>query len=211
MEIERINAYNDPRFQEKALRQHGCFLADGFPCEVEITGENTAVVRLGGLPKSREAYEKLIEAFRFYGEHITRFFDETGELIAEFPPVKLFPVNLMEIQPSQFFVDEEKLRAIEPFFHTGAELKIPLLRYGERYLSCDGHTRLYLAAKRGFHRVRGFFTEENEALFEFAEEAQKRGVKTPLDLKLLSHEEYEIQWNRFCEDFFASREENGKR
>ncbi len=205
MEIERINTYHDPRFREKVLRQHGCFLADGFPCEVEITGEETAVIRLGELPESGEAYQELIEAFRFYAEHITRFLNERGELIAEFLPLELFPVKLTDIQPSQFFVDEEKLRAVETFLSAGEEIKIPLVRYGERYLSCDGHTRLYLAAQKGFPAVRGFLTEENEVLLEFAEEAKKRGVFTPMELQLLSHEEYEQKWNRFCEDFFRER------
>ncbi len=207
MEIERIDTYKDSRFREEALRQHGCFLVDGIPCEVEITGKTTAVIRLGELPESGEAYKELIETFRFYAEHITRFLKEDGTLIAEFPPVELFPVTLSEIQPSQFFVDEEKLRAVEVFISDGEEIVIPLIRYGERYLSCDGHTRLYLAAKKGFSTVRGFLAEENEVLLEFAAEAQKRGVFTPMDLKLLPHEEYEQQWNRFCEEFFREREE----
>lgn len=65
MEIERIDTYKDSRFREEALRQHGCFLVDGIPCEVEITGKTTAVIRLGELPESGEAYKELIETFRF--------------------------------------------------------------------------------------------------------------------------------------------------
>ena len=36
MEIERIDTYRDERFSRRVLCQHGCFLADGVPCEVEI-------------------------------------------------------------------------------------------------------------------------------------------------------------------------------
>lgn len=179
MEIERINTYHDSRFREKVLRQHGCFLADGFPCEVEITGEETAVIRLGELSESGEAYQELIEAFRFYAEHITRFLNERGELIAEFPPLELFPVKLAEIQPSQFFVDEEKLQAVETFLSAGEEIKIPLVRYGERYLSCDGHTRLYLAAQKGFSTVRGFLTEENEVLLSLPKRPKSAACSPP--------------------------------
>ena len=36
MEIQRINTYDDKRFSQAILLQHGCFLVDGKPYEVEI-------------------------------------------------------------------------------------------------------------------------------------------------------------------------------
>jgi len=47
MDIERINDYSDRRFREIVLWQHGAFLADGRPCEFEITGPDSAAVFYG--------------------------------------------------------------------------------------------------------------------------------------------------------------------
>ena len=44
MEITRINTYEDNRFSTKALLQHGCFLVDGEPYEVEIISEYEAII-----------------------------------------------------------------------------------------------------------------------------------------------------------------------
>lgn len=53
MEIRRINNYSDSRFSEKVLKQHGAFEAD------------------------------VIEEFRYYAEHITKFYNESGQTVAE--------------------------------------------------------------------------------------------------------------------------------
>ena len=45
MEIKRINTYRDPRFSQTVLNQHGCFLADGEPYEVEIISHYEAIIR----------------------------------------------------------------------------------------------------------------------------------------------------------------------
>ena len=33
MDIQRINEYNDPRFPQEILYQHGAYLVDGAPCQ----------------------------------------------------------------------------------------------------------------------------------------------------------------------------------
>ena len=45
MEIQRIDTYADSRFSECALFQHGCFLVEGRPYEIEIISDFEAVVR----------------------------------------------------------------------------------------------------------------------------------------------------------------------
>ena len=42
MEIQRINSYDDVRFAKNVLYQHGGFLIDGKPCEVEIVKKEQA-------------------------------------------------------------------------------------------------------------------------------------------------------------------------
>ncbi len=201
--IKRIDSYDDDRFSNKALLSHCAFLIDGeIPCEVEIIGNNSAVIRGG----AEEYYDELIEVFRFYAGHISKFYDGSDKLKKEFAPVKLFSVALSDIQPSQFYVDEEKLGAVKTFISSPEEIIIPLIVRGDRYVSEDGHTRLALAAERGWERVNGFISSgEFDELFGFADEAEKRGVFSPFDLKIIPHGEYEILWNKFCDDYLKSR------
>ena len=39
MNIKRINTYDDKRFSQKVLNQHGCFLVEEEPYEVEIISD----------------------------------------------------------------------------------------------------------------------------------------------------------------------------
>lgn len=96
MAVQRINRYDDPRFRREVLVQHGAFLAEGRPWEIQITG-------------------------------------------------------------------------------------------------------------RGFRRVLGFETPPGDYIAGFMEEAHRRGVLRVRDMKKLSHQDYTIQWDRFCDDFFARR------
>ena len=77
MEIERINEYQDERFSQKALWQHGCFLADGMPYEVEIISDFEAVIK----GRNPGMYLPVIEEFRFYAPQITYFCDTEHRVV----------------------------------------------------------------------------------------------------------------------------------
>lgn len=201
MKIERINDLQDARFGKNVLLQHGAFLADSQPCEVEITGERTAVIRCG----ANADIDALIEEFRFFAEHITQFYDGEGNLIRQMGDIELFELDMDRIQPSQFYVSEEKLTAVASFVRSGQDVIVPLNVYGDRFISMDGHTRLYLAAQMGIKRVQGFITRANDDVRWFAEEAARREIHAPADLAVLSAAEYAEKWNKFCDDYFASK------
>ena len=199
MDIQRINHYTDPRFTLAALHQHGCYLVDGQIAEVLILSADTARVTGACCPE-------LIEAFRYHAPHITRFVDAQGHTLADFPPRELLTLPLTDIQPSQFYVDEDKLAAVAEFIHTPEDIIIQVLPQGDGFISLDGHTRLYLAIQRGWTHVRAVTEEADDTIHAFVAEAQRRGIHTPADMALLPHGEYEVQWNQFCDDFFARLE-----
>lgn len=218
MEIERIDSYADARFDSEVLRQHGAFLMDGqYPCAFRIVDERTAVVRLPACAQTGASREAVLEEFRFYAEHITRFFDEKGTLLKEYPPVETFDLAIDAIQPSQFYVDREKLEAVSSFVKRPEDVVIPVMRCEPaapaetgpenvcRYISLDGHTRLYCAWQSGMKQVRAFPAEENDYIYDFVKEAQDRGVYKVGGMTVLSHEEYAEKWHRFCEAYFAER------
>lgn len=197
-DIERIDRYEDERFSKTVLYQHGAFLANGKPYEVLVTGGDSAVIR----GEDPGLYPEIIDAFRFYAGHITRFVDVKGALVWEFPPVEIFKVRLDKIQPSQFYVDEDKLAAVRTFIHGPEDIVIPVTPDGDGYISLDGHTRLAAATDAGYSEVRAFIDEDPPPVEGFAAEARKRGIYTPYDMERVTHEEYEVLWNRFCDDYF---------
>ena len=199
MDIQRINTYSDSRFSQKVLFQHGCFLADGQPCEVEIVSDSEAIVRGG----NTAAFEEVIEDFRFYTPHITKFFDENGAPIREFPDAVLLALPLAQLQPSQFYVDQEKIVAISSFIHAPRDIIIQAAKLDGQYVSLDGHTRLYYAVTQGWDTVRAVEAEADDYISDFVREARARGIFSPRDMLPVSHREYEEKWYGFCDAYFG--------
>ncbi|MGF3075503.1 hypothetical protein [Facklamia sp. P12934] len=90
MEVKRVNHYLDDRFNEEVLSQHGAFLIDNQPYSVHIINGHTARV----LGKEANHFPALIEAFRFYAEPIDTFIDLNDKIIKQYPPQKLFQLEL---------------------------------------------------------------------------------------------------------------------
>ncbi len=200
MKIERIDTYSDPRFPQKLLYQHNCFLADGEPCAFEIISGHEAIIHCEDASK----LPLLIDEFRFFACHITVFYDKSRKLVSQLSPVRSFPVSIKDIQPSQFYIDRDKLDAVKQFIFTADDIIVPVLRYGERFISLDGHTRLYLAALNGWETVNAVEDVSDSYIYGFVSEAERRKILTASDMELVDHGTYEIKWNQFCDDFFAN-------
>ena len=197
IQIKRIDSYDDERFSTQVLHQHGAFVVNNLLVyEVEIISQNEAIIR-----GDKKFYKEVIGEFRFFAEHITKFYDKEGNIVIEFKNIPTIDVSIDRIQPSQFYVDLIKKMAVESFINMEMDVIIPLVEYGDRYISMDGHTRLSVAIDKGFKSVKGIIVQVDDWLYKFVEEAIKRNVKTPYDLEVLSHEDYDIKWNRFCDEF----------
>lgn len=202
MNITRINTYDDHRFSQEALNQHGCYLADGkVPIEIKIISQSEAVI-IG----DETYFDEVIDEFRFNAEHITKFYDESGELVKKFKDLELFKLDIDNIQPIQFFVDRDKLEAVRTFVTREEDVIIPVAKHEGTYASLDGHTRLYLAYILGFKHVYAYFSEDFDSFDYFFEEASKRHIYTAKDLILLDHEEYIEKWDKFCDEYYMNRE-----
>ena len=199
MDIKRVDTYIDDRFSELVLCQHGAYLVDGEPYQIEIVSTAEAVIR----GEDPAVFKALIEEFRFHAPHICSFFDDAGRLVAEYPAPGIFEIRLESIQPSQFFVDEEKLKAVQTFIHKPEDIIVQVIRYGSRFISLDGHTRLYLAALRNYSTVKAVESETDDWVWAFVQEAERRNILCPGEMTLLAHEQYEIQWNQYCDPVFA--------
>lgn len=202
MSIIRINTYDDQRFSQEALNQHGCYIADGdVPVEIIIISQSEALI------KGDKAYfDEVIEEFRFNAKHITTFYDQSDRLVKKFKEVVLFKLDLANIQPVQFFIDRDKLEAIKSFVNSEEDVIIPVFKREGIYVSLDGHTRLYLADSLGFKQVYAYLSEAFDDFDYFLDEARNRSIHTIKDLVLLEHEDYIVQWDKFCEEYYMTRE-----
>ncbi len=196
MRICRINDYQDSRFRKSVLYQHGAFVIDNNPYEVEIINAREAVVT----GANRDLYEVLIHEFRVYAPHIHRFYSEAMEIIAEYENLNVVSISLDSIQPSQFYIDTLKLDAVKTFIKNTEDIVIQVMKYGDKYICTDGHTRLYLAATMGAQYVKAIITDEDKAMYFFVQEANRRNIYTAYDLELISHEEYNEKWLSYCKN-----------
>lgn len=197
--IQRINEYDDIRFPREVLIEHGAFLIDDkYKCSFKITSKNTATVEFD----KEINIEEVIDEFRFYAEHITKFYDINNKIIKSFPSINIFKIDIEDIQPSQFYVDKNKVESVSSFITNSNDIIVPLAKINDELVSLDGHTRLHLATKRGYKQVYGFYTLAEDYIRDFVLEAKRRNILTPYDLKVLTHEEYEKKWYAFCNEFF---------
>lgn len=199
---KRIDDYKNLDINQNICNQHGVFrMNDNTLATVEIISQDSAVVQL----ENNECLNELIEEFRFYAEHITHFYNKKLELLKEFPHKNLIEIDIFELQPSQFFVNEDKVNAVSSFVNSSKDVVIPIIKKDEMIIVLDGHTRLYAASMKGIKTVFVFDTETDQYIYDFVEEAQRRNIKNVSDLKRLSHEDYEKEWYSYCDNYFKDK------
>lgn len=201
--LTRFSGYKDERFSDLALRQHGAFLVnDKLPFEVTIVNQTDAVVR----GPEKNFYLAVIDEFRYYAEHICRFYSENGDLIAQFAEKDIFTVPIDSLQPSQFYIDQQKKEVLQTAILSEDDIIVPVIAMGERFVVLDGHTRLSLAADLGLERVKVYLGTPFEAIFDFVNEAIDRKITTIADLEVVPHDCYEENWYSFCDQFWQNKQ-----
>jgi RimJ/RimL family protein N-acetyltransferase len=128
------------------------------------------------------------------------------------PQNKVFFLPISELQPSQLYISEGKLRLCSEWFDKNDISKmdaIPIKKFQDKHLMIDGHTRAVLAYQNGFDKVPCYF---DEATFDMAAYAtdidwcNSEGVKDIADLtkRIVPHKEYEVLWRKRCMDMYYS-------
>lgn len=196
MFVERVNDYTDERFEKDVLNQHGAFLIHDRPYSVKIVSLHTAVIT----GEDKNLFETVIETFRYYAEHITIFIDDRSNIVKKYPDVKLFQVNLYDIQPSQLFVNENKLEAVSTFVNKSEDVVIPLMENEGEYISLDGHTRMKAAELKGIETVYGLRSHDEDYGVVFSRIAKRRNITSIKDVKVLNDKDYDRAWIQFCEN-----------
>ncbi|MDE7303455.1 MAG: hypothetical protein K2N60_09090 [Oscillospiraceae bacterium] len=127
-------------------------------------------------------------------------------------------IALLDIQPSQFYVSEEKILNIKKWFDPNDLSNfepIPIKELDGRIIFTDGHTRAWTAFLSGVSHVPLVWDEDEldwEAYRICVDACIERGVCSVADFRgrVLSGTDYKIKWNGWCDKMHAELESKRK-
>lgn len=138
---------------------------------------------------------------------VTRW-SRTGTTLLLRNKMELDKLSVLDIQPSQFHISEEKLERIGRWFDP-LDLSnfepIPIKKLNGRVIFTDGHTRAFAAWRAGVTRV-PLAWDEDELDWELyqacVDACLDRKIASVADLndRILPPEEYAEQWNGWCDE-----------
>jgi len=125
---------------------------------------------------------------------------------AKVPSDKRFFLPIAEIQPSQLYISEGKLRLMREWFDpndTDNFDPIPLKRFNGKNLMTDGHTRAVAAHLAGWESVPAYWDEDELDMRAYAIDVKwcgEEGIHSPIDLaaRIVPHADYERLWRKRC-------------
>jgi len=119
---------------------------------------------------------------------------------------KSFMMKLGEIQPSQLFINSEKLSLVMKTFDANPRLiePIPVKKIGEQIVFVDGHTRAFAVFLKSMSEVNVYWEEDEldwDAYEVCVDWCKKEGINTIADLKerVIPSNEYQVLWLDRCE------------
>ena len=123
-------------------------------------------------------------------------------------------IALLDIQPSQFYVSEEKILNIKKWFDPNDLSNftpIPIKELDGRIIFTDGHTRAWTAFLSGVSHVPLVWDEDEldwEAYRICVDACIERGVCSVADFRgrVLSGADYKVKWNGWCDKMHAELE-----
>jgi hypothetical protein len=201
MKIVRAGVNDTDIFSEHELN-HGacCFYTEdrSFKYYFEIRGREATF-----FANTDQYISQAIDEFLFYSGFIVLIKDTCGRTLASRTPNEPYLCEISKIQPSQFYVNKEKLHSCKKWIQDHEDIIIPIVHREGKIISLDGHTRLRAAHDLGYTSVYIYISSYDETIFYFVDEAIKRGIYSVADMEVVSGEDYKLKWDQFCDDLFA--------
>ena len=117
-------------------------------------------------------------------------------------------VNIKDLHPTQLYLSEKKLKAIQNLYQSAETFNIDpisVLSFKNRLLITDGHHRAYQALLEGRDTISAEWDKDggDELYHLYAQVCEERKVYSVLDLKnhILPEDEYEAKWYNWCDGF----------
>ena len=132
---------------------------------------------------------------------------------------ELTALSLADLQPSQFFISEEKLAAVRQWFtpeNFGNFEPLPVKWLDGKPVLTDGHTRAVAALSAGLTRVPLVWEADDldwDMYRACVSACQERAIHSPEDLmeRVIPREEYADKWDAWCDQMQAEIRKKRKR
>ena len=132
--------------------------------------------------------------------------------------MEIAKLKLKDLQPSQFYISEAKLKAVECWLNpenlSGFQ-PIPVKLLDGKPVMTDGHTRAVAALRAGLTAVPLVWDEDDldwDMYRECVKACLKRNILSPADLlaMIIPEEDYREKWDTWC-DAMQAEIENSRR
>ncbi len=118
-----------------------------------------------------------------------------------------FTILLHDVQPTQLYINERKLVVLEARYPPGTEATmepVPVTLLRGQLSFTDGHTRAFLAWRRGLESVTAHWDDselELKTYFQCVEWCHEAGIRTIADLAshVIDDAAYKVKWIARCE------------
>ena len=138
---------------------------------------------------------------------------ERGWIVLEIAKLKL-----KDLQPSQFYISESKLKAVECWLdpeNLSGFQPIPVKLLDGKPVMTDGHTRAVAALRAGLTAVPLVWDEDDldwDMYHACVQACLKRNILSPADLLawIIPEEDYREKWDTWC-DAIQAEIENSRR
>ena len=149
---------------------------------------------------------EVINEFLFYSGFISTIRDEKGAILLDKKPSESYLCEISKLQPSQFYINKTKLENCKKWIKSQDDIFVPIVVRDGKTILQDGHTRVLAAMELGYSCVNVYPECWDSYIFDFVDEAVKRGINNISDMNLLTDEEYQVKWYGFCDEFFGGQE-----
>jgi len=204
MKIVRACTSDTDIFSEAELRFGACcfFTEDRLNrYSFKINGTEATLIS-----RSEQYISEVIGEFLFYSGFVSTIRNENGAILLDRKPTKTHWHDIDKLQPSQFYISEAKLDSCKKWISSASDIFVPVVVKGAKTIMLDAHTRVRAAMDLGYSSVQVYADEFDNYIFDFADEAMRRGINRVADMELLGEDEYKLKWHNYCDEFFAGKE-----
>jgi len=176
-----------------------CFSAD-----YNLRSQKT-LLKQGFVLCGEEVVENSLRAKKEYHYRLTRQeFIQRRRVVV--PTEKRFIFPIADLQLSQLYISEGKLRLVREWFDpnkTDSFDPIPVRNFNGKILMTNGHTRTVAAHLAGWDSVPVYWDEDELDMRAYAMDVKwcdEEGIRSPIDLagRVVPHKDYERLWRKRC-------------
>lgn len=125
--------------------------------------------------------------------------------------IESFNIPILELQPSQLFISETKLAAVQKNWKSTDFIPLPVKELDGRIVLTDGHTRAFQAWLSGKNEIPVFWDQDDldwEAYRIYVGWCIQEGIFNMADLvkHVVPQDQYEVLWIQRCATTHSSKD-----